>query len=105
MQHTRVAVYGVQAGSVDEVTKRAEEGLLPIFRTAPGFVSYGVAKVADDELVSISIWDSRDEAEAATGLAADWVGENIADLVERKQNYIGDLAFYATVPGPAGAGA
>lgn len=94
MKHMRVATYGILKGSFQEIADTAKAGMLPIFRQQPGFIRYGVADMGDRELLSISVWDSREHAENATPTAASWVKENLAERVELKSNSVGDLAFF-----------
>jgi quinol monooxygenase YgiN len=96
MQHVRVAVYKFKQGTVDEVVRRAEAGLLPTFRNQPGFVAYGVVKTGNDEGVSLSVWETQQQAEKAVQVAATWVKDNIADMVESVQNHVGNLAFFSS---------
>jgi quinol monooxygenase YgiN len=88
--HARVAFYRLTSGSAEEVATKAKEGMLPIFRQESGFVSYELI-AANGTIVSITRWQSHEGAEAATQDAASWVRENIADLVELQQNYVGDV--------------
>lgn len=97
MQHMRIAVYKFKPGSMDEVVRRAETGMLPTFRKQPGFVAYGILKTGADTAVSISAWQTREQADAAVGVAASWVKENIAEMTESVQNHVGDLAFFSSV--------
>lgn len=78
--HGRMATYRVK-GNAQELTQRAEEGMLPIFEEQPGFRSYALA-LDGDELLSFSVWDSREAAEAGNAAAADWVRENMASEIE-----------------------
>ena len=94
MQHMRIATYGLINGTFQEIADTAKTGLLPKFQREPGFIRYGVADMGDGEVVSISVWDSREHAEKATPTAASWVKENLAERVELKSNSIGDLAFF-----------
>src|SRR4051812_45213808 len=59
MRHARVAVYKVKPGTVDEVLRKAEAGMLPVFQEQPGFVSYGAIKTGEDACISLTIWESR----------------------------------------------
>lgn len=93
MAHVRIAVYTLKPGTVDEVIRRAQSGMLPLFRRQPGFVAYDVAKTGDDEGVSISTWDSAEQAQAAIQTAAGWVKENLADMVISVENHVGELGF------------
>lgn len=96
MQHVRIAVYKFRSGAADEVIAKAQAGLLPIYRGQAGFVGYGVAKTAEDAGVSISVWQTQAQAEAAVQIAGTWVRDNIASLVESVQNHVGDLSFFSS---------
>ncbi|MFL5796633.1 MAG: antibiotic biosynthesis monooxygenase [Actinomycetota bacterium] len=94
MRHMRMATYEITQGTFQEVADSAKTGMLPKFREQPGFVRYGVADVGDNKLVSISLWETHEAAEAAAPVAAAWVAEHIADRISLRENYVGDLAFY-----------
>ncbi|HLY30753.1 MAG TPA: antibiotic biosynthesis monooxygenase [Ktedonobacterales bacterium] len=97
MQHVRVALYTTKPGVVDEAIRRAEEGLAPLFRSQPGFVAYGVIKTGAESLISVSIWQSEQQATAAVQTAADWVRQNLADQVTSVSNHVGDLSFFSSL--------
>ncbi len=96
MQHARVAIYRFKPGTVDEVIRKAEAGLLPFFRNQPGFVAYGAVKTGEDSGISLSFWQTEEQAEAAVQVAASWVKDNVAEMTESVQNYVGDLAFFSS---------
>lgn len=58
MQHVRVALYKAKPGTVDDVIRKAQGGMLPIFRAQPGFIGYGLVKTGDDALIEISAWQT-----------------------------------------------
>ncbi len=89
--HGRVARYGY-TGDALELARRAEEGMLPIFQSQPGFKAYSLV-ASDREIISFSAWDSADSAEAANSAAAKWVAENMADRITLKETTIGDVLF------------
>jgi heme-degrading monooxygenase HmoA len=89
--HARIAKYSF-SGDGMEIARRAEEGMLPIFRATPGFKGYTVVE-AGDEVFSFSAWDSSEAADAANAAAAQWVAENLADRVELKKSWIGEIHF------------
>lgn len=93
MQHVRVAKYRVTSGQPTEIADVAQQGMLKVFREQPGFVSYGVADSGDNTVLSISHWETHDEAEAAAGVASEWVGSNLADRIELVENNTGDYLF------------
>jgi hypothetical protein len=74
-----------------EVGRRVAEGFLPIIREVPGFVAYTFADAGGGVMVSTSVFE---DLEATKGIfedregvaesnrrAADWVRENIAELL------------------------
>jgi hypothetical protein len=95
MQHLRVGLYLLTGGTADQVIERVRSkgGMSEVFQQQPGFVAYGIGVTDDGFLVSLSIWDSAAQADAATAVAADWVEEHIADRVELQDDFVGDLAF------------
>ena len=94
MKHMRVATYVITKGTFEEIAEKAKGELLPKFREQPGFIRYGVADVGDKMLMSISLWESREQAGAASSIAETWVGANLNDRIELKKNFVGDLAFF-----------
>jgi len=101
MRHMRIAKYEITKGSFEELADTAKTGMLPKFRELPGFVRYGVADVGDKSFMSISLWETHEQAEAAAPVAATWVKENIQDSVQLRENYVGDFAFYQGIDTPA----
>lgn len=94
MENVRVAVYSITSGDFEEISTKARQGMLPTFQRQPGFVSYGLAKTSDTSFVSLSVWRSREQADAAVALAEEWVRDNIADLAKLEDNYVGDFSFH-----------
>jgi heme-degrading monooxygenase HmoA len=97
MDHLRVATYAINKGTFREVADLAHDGLLRTFKEQPGFIRYGVADTGDKSCLSISLWETHEQAEASVPMAATWVKENIADRVELRSNQVGDLAFFEGV--------
>ncbi|HEX9122005.1 MAG TPA: antibiotic biosynthesis monooxygenase [Actinomycetota bacterium] len=98
MRHVRVATYEIKKGSFQEIADLAQDGMLRTFRDQPGFIRYGLADLGDKTCLSLSLWETRKDADASAPLASNWVRENISDRVELRTNQIGDLAFYEGVP-------
>jgi len=93
MPYARIAVYQFKPGTIDEVIRTAKEGLLPIFRQQPGFRRYATVKTGDDSGVSISTWDTKQEADIAVQKAAAWIKQNFAANVVSVANHVGEVAF------------
>ena len=92
-EHVRIAVYSLEKGTAEEAADLAKGGMLPIFKAQPGFVRYGVGLLDDGNLVSVSIWETHAEAEAANRVAADFVAKNMADRIKLANTHVGDYFF------------
>jgi heme-degrading monooxygenase HmoA len=91
MSHVRIAVYTVTSGTVKEIEDSAREGMLPIFRGQSGFQAYGLALTQEGKVVSVTLWESGEQAQHANELAASWVKDNLADRVQLESAQIGDF--------------
>ena len=98
MRYTRLATYKVTNGTFPEIVGMAERGILPIFTREPGFVDYGLVDAGPHKVVSISIWETHEQAQKATTVAETWVKANMADRLNLETNYVGDLALFHGVP-------
>jgi heme-degrading monooxygenase HmoA len=76
---------------VQDLAERAREGILPIFKQQPGFLAYGVM-VQGDQVVSMSAWNSENDAKGADEAAKDWVSKNAADM-KVVSSVMGDYAW------------
>jgi heme-degrading monooxygenase HmoA len=94
MEHVRIATYAINKGTFREVADLAQEGMLRTFKEQPGFIRYGVADLGDKRCMSISLWETHDQAEASVPTAAAWVEQNLGDRVELRSSQVGDLAFF-----------
>jgi hypothetical protein len=92
-EHVRIAIYSLKQGTVDEAAELGRSGMLPIFQAQPGFVRYGLILLDDGSVASVSVWETRAEAEAANASAASWVAENLRDRVELQTTHVGDFFF------------
>ena len=101
--HGRIARYTL-SGSAQELARKAEEGLLPIFQSQPGFKSYSVVE-SDGEIFSFSAWGSAEQAEAANIAAADWVAENMTGDIQLMESRIGEILVSTTLGVSTTAGA
>ena len=98
MQSLRVTNYKITKGTFPEIVDDAKAGMLKTFKAQPGFLRYGIADTGDGTCLSISLWETHAQADAAAPVAATWVREHIADRVELRSNQTGDLAFFEGVP-------
>jgi heme-degrading monooxygenase HmoA len=93
--HARVAIYTITAGTVEEVAGAAEAGMVPIFREQPGFISYRIVAADGDTCVSISRWETHEQAEEAARAAAAWVAATLERRLELEHEYLGEVVLSA----------
>jgi heme-degrading monooxygenase HmoA len=93
--HVRMGIYSITQGTYEELVEQARRGLAPILRNSPGFVFYSVTDVGGGRFVSVSTWESREQAEAAAAKSAEWVSENMADSIALQENLIGEMTTLA----------
>ena len=98
MQHVRIATYEIKDGNFKELADIARQGMLRTFQEQPGFIRYGLADIGDRKCVSLSMWETRKDADAAVPVAERWVREHVANLVDLRTTQIGDLAFFEGTP-------
>jgi quinol monooxygenase YgiN len=78
---------GLDAKTRQTATHKANDELRPILSKAPGFVSYELFKPEGDDgtVTSISVFNSRAEAEASSSIAQEWVQRNLPDMTRPVQ--------------------
>ena len=87
--HGRMARYRY-TGDAHDIARLAEDGMLPIFQSMPGFRSYSIAE-SEGEILSFSAWESAESAEAASAAAADFIAANLADRLELEELRVGEI--------------
>jgi hypothetical protein len=97
LKHVRAATYEITSGTFQEIADKAKDGMLKTFREQPGFIRYGLADGGNKTALSLSLWETRKQADAAVPIASTWVRDNLGDKITLKSTFIGDLAFYSGV--------
>ena len=87
--HARLARYTF-SGNAQELAQKAEEGILPTFKSLPGFKAYTVIE-SDGEIISFSGWETAEQADAANIAVADWVAENMSGDVQLIESRFGEI--------------
>ena len=64
-----------------EVTRRAQEGFIPIISEMPGFVAYYLVDAGDGITVATSVFEHKDAEEQSTFVAGEFVAEHLAPLL------------------------
>ena len=72
--------YRLQRGSMDELSRRVDEGFAEDIGRQPGFVAYEFIDCGDGEIMTLSVFREADQAEASREFARRWTEENLQDL-------------------------
>jgi hypothetical protein len=80
--HAAIREYKIQPGKVNELIERVRAEFFPIIAKAPGFVGYTLAQVDANSVMTVSSFETRQEAEESTNMAAGWIKGNLASLAE-----------------------
>ncbi len=87
--YARVVIY-THSDDRDELEAKARAGVIPIVTNSPGYISYGVM-FQDNQVVSISQWESEEHAKAADAALGEWVRANTT--MKSETRYTGDLSW------------
>jgi heme-degrading monooxygenase HmoA len=71
-----------RGGSAGHLARRVREGFVPMMRQMEGFRGYYLLDGGPDVLITISMFDSADEAFASNEKAADWVRNNVLEFTK-----------------------
>jgi heme-degrading monooxygenase HmoA len=74
--------YQIIPGAGEEFLHRVQAGFVPIISRLPGFIAYDALQVGNDQIVSISVFDTPLGVLESTPRALQWVQENIAGLIQ-----------------------
>ncbi len=85
----RVVIY-THDDDKDELEAKARAGVIPIVTNSPGYISYGVM-FHDAQVVSISQWESEEDAKAADAALGEWVKANTT--MKSEERFTGDFSW------------
>lgn len=80
---------GLDADTARETSELANTGMRAILAGSPGFVSYTVI-IGDGSVASVSVFETKEQAEASNTTAAKWVQENLAGKMPAPQVTAGE---------------
>jgi hypothetical protein len=101
--HARLAKYTF-SGNAQEIAQKAEEGILPTFKSMPGFKAYLVIE-SEGEIFSFSAWETEEQADQANIAVADWVAENLAGEIQLTESRFGEILISTALGVSTTAGA
>jgi heme-degrading monooxygenase HmoA len=80
--YASIRKYYIIPGTAEEFLRRVQGGFVPLISQVSGFRAYYVLQVRDDQVISISLFDSQAGAEESVRRAADWVAKNISAFMQ-----------------------
>ena len=84
IMHTTIRRYeGVKPENIEEIVKRVKEGFVPILIASGGFVGYQFIEAGNGVIATISVFKTELAARESNRMAANWVEENLAPLLEK----------------------
>ncbi len=91
MAYGRVVIYRFKPEAIDEIIRKAAEGVVPLYQAQPGFLAYDLIQTSDEEAISVSTWESPEHAEQADGAVAGWLRENLAHAIVSADRRMGHV--------------
>ena len=79
--HATLRRIKVQPGQAAEVARLIETEYVPQIEGVPGFVSYTLVDLGDDEVSSLGVFADAASAEQANDLARNWTAQSLAPYV------------------------
>ena len=84
--------------SVAEAAKRAETGLAPILLEATGFKGYHIVDAGDGVGLSVTMFETREDAEGVKDRALAWIKQNLSDLYQGEPEVTAGEVIYSARP-------
>ena|SRR5271165_4081755 len=79
---TSIRKYTVESSAAAELAQRVREGFVPLMRQMQGFRGYYLLAGGSDVLITISMFDSADEAFASNEISANWVRNHVLEFIK-----------------------
>jgi hypothetical protein len=89
--------------SVAEAAKRAEVGLAPLMLEATGFKGYHIIDAGGGVGMSVTMFETREDAERVKDRALDWIKQNLSDLYQDEPEVTAGEVIYSARPEGAAA--
>jgi heme-degrading monooxygenase HmoA len=79
----------IQPQYMEEAVKKTEQFFMQPLRKEPGFLEFYSVQVGESEFVSISLFETREEAEEGNRKALEWAREQLFPLAEAPAEMVG----------------
>jgi hypothetical protein len=78
--YASLRTYRVGSGSVDALMHRVDRDFAEALSQEPGFVAYQAIDTGHSMIMTVSVFQKAEQAEASNELAAAWVAEELTDF-------------------------
>jgi quinol monooxygenase YgiN len=78
--YTSIRTYRVGTGEIGDLMHRVDRDFAEAIAQEPGFVAYQAMDTGHRMIMTISVFESREQAEASNELAAEWAADELADF-------------------------
>jgi hypothetical protein len=99
MAYARVGLYTVKPGTLDDILTKAEAELVPQTRQQPGFLRYFTVRTGEDSLVSVTVWQNKEQAVRAAERLSGWVRTEMGPSLTNVENHVGEMVVSAVPSG------
>jgi heme-degrading monooxygenase HmoA len=93
-RHARIGFYTAQPGDLDHVLERARDEVIPMLELEPGFRRYTIVRTGPDSLVSLTGWETHEEAYLAARRLSAWVAEVMGQTLLSVENQIAEVVHH-----------
>jgi hypothetical protein len=85
-------------GPVAEAARRAETGLAPMMLAATGFKGYHIIDAGGGIALSVTMFETREDADRVKDRALAWVKQNLSDLYQGEPEVTAGEVIYSARP-------
>lgn len=78
--YASMRTYRVGSGQIDALMHRVDRDFAEALAQEPGFVAYQAIDTGHNMVMTISMFQTREQAEASDDLAAQWVADELRDF-------------------------
>src|SRR5579885_2367175 len=93
-RHARIGFYTARPGDLDHVVERARDEVIPMLEAEFGFRRYVVVRADPNMLVSITGWDTHEQAQLAARRLSAWVAEVMGTTLGSVENHVAEVVIY-----------
>lgn len=96
MAYARVTIVKLSDGGMREVLERVGREMAPAFQAEEGFVAYYGVRTGEDSGLTVSVWETQEQADQSAATAGAWIRDNLAGRVASADTHVGEVAFSVT---------